>query len=133
MKTPQTIFYLDDDTDDLYFFKEIAESLGHEVSIFVNGTEMLRSLKKKLPDIIFLDIYMPVFDGDEILDIIKKSDEWKHIPVVMISGIYPKSNSSKYFSSGANYLMRKPVNFTELKSSLEEILKIDWENFQAFA
>ena len=130
MKMPQTIYYLDDDTDDLYFFKEIAESLGHTVSIFINGTEFLRSLRKKTPDIIFLDVYMPVFDGDEILDVIKKHDEWKHIPVVMISGIFPKSNAGKYIDSGANFLMKKPVNFTELKSSLEEILNIDWQNFQ---
>ena len=130
MKMPQTIYYLDDDTDDLYFFKEIAESLGHTVSIFINGTEFLRSLRKKKPDIIFLDVYMPVFDGDEILDVIKKHDQWKNIPVVMISGIFPKSNAGKYIDSGANFLMKKPVNFTELKSSLEEILNIDWQNFQ---
>ncbi len=129
MKTPQNIYYLDDDTDDLYFFKEIAESLGHEVNIFVNGTEMLRTLRKGgLPDIIFLDIYMPVFDGDAILDIIKQNDEWKHIPVVMISGLYPRSDSEKYFNSGANFVMKKPVNFTELKSSLEQVLNIDWRN-----
>lgn len=130
MKTSQTIFYLDDDTDDLYFFKEIAESLGHEVDIFINGTEMLRVLEKKTPDIIFLDVYMPVFDGDEILDVIKKNEAWNHIPVVMISGIFPKSNAGKYIDSGANFLMKKPVNFTELKTSLEDILGIDWKNFQ---
>ena len=134
MKTPQNIYYLDDDTDDLYFFKEIAESLGHEVNIFVNGTEMLRTLRKgELPDIIFLDIYMPVFDGDAILDIIKQNDDWKQIPIVMISGLYPRSDTEKYFNSGANFVMKKPVNFTELKSSLEQVLNIDWQNFNNIA
>lgn len=130
MKTPQNIYYLDDDADDLYFFKETAEAMGHTVTIFVSGYEMLRVLRKdKLPDIIFLDIYMPVFDGDEILDLIKKSDDWKHIPVVMISGLYPSSSMGKYIASGANYIMKKPVNFSELKSTLEQILNIDWDNF----
>lgn len=133
MKAPQIIYYLDDDTDDLYFFKEIAEALGHEVTIYVSGHEMLRTLSKgKLPDIIFLDIRMPVFNGEQILDVIKKSEEWQHIPVVMISGAYPKSAVRQYLDSGANYLMKKPSDIADLKSSLEQVLSIDWKNFQAY-
>ncbi len=135
MKASQLIYYLDDDIDDLYFFKEVADNLGHNVSIFVNGTEMLRALgsSQQLPDIIFLDIRMPVFNGEEILNVIKKSEEWRHIPVVMISGAYPKSLVKHYLESGANYLMKKPMDIADLKPSLEHVLNIDWNNFQAFA
>ena len=134
MKDPQSIYYLDDDPDDLYFFKEVAENLGHSVSIFINGNVMLKALEKgNLPDIIFLDIMMPVFNGEEILDIIKKSDVWKEIPVVMISGTYPKSLVKRYLESGANYLMKKPSNLGDLKISLEHVLSIDWNNFQAYS
>lgn len=134
MKTSQTIYYLDDDTDDLFFFKEVAESLGHEVTLYVNGHEMLRTLSKgKHPDIIFLDIRMPVYDGEQILDIIKKSEHSKQIPVVMISGAYPKSAVRKYLDSGANYLMKKPIDINDLRTSLEQVLRIDWSTFQAFA
>lgn len=134
MKAPQMIYYLDDDTDDLYFFKEIAETLGHQVTIYVSGHELLRTLGKgKLPDIIFLDIRMPVFNGEQILDVIKKSEDWNHIPVVMISGAYPKSAVRQYLDSGANYLMKKPGDIADLKSSLEQVLSIDWKNFQAYS
>jgi CheY-like chemotaxis protein len=131
MKAPKVIYYLDDDTDDLYFFKEVAETLGHNVSIFINGTEMLRTLGKELPDIIFLDIRMPVFNGEEILHVIKKTPQWNHIPVVMISGGYPKSMIRHYLESGANYLMKKP-DFSDMKPALEQVLGIDWKNFQAY-
>ena len=134
MKMPQTIYYLDDDTDDLYFFKEIAESLGHHVTLYINGNEMLKALGKgKLPDIIFLDIRMPVFNGEQILDIIKKTEAWTNIPIVMISGAYPKSAVRQYLDSGANYLMKKPVDLGDLKSSLEQVLRIDWDNFRAYS
>jgi CheY-like chemotaxis protein len=134
MKSPKKIYYLDDDADDLYFFKEIAEELGHSVSIFINGNIMLKALgKDKLPDVIFLDIRMPVFDGEQILDVIKKTELWTHIPVVMISGDYPKSAVSRYLESGANYLMKKPADIADLRSSLEQVLQIDWTNFQAYS
>jgi len=135
MKTQQTIFYLDDDTDDLYVFKEVAEALGHSVFLFINGNEMLRALGKKdqLPDIIFLDIRMPVFNGEEILHIIKKTENSKHIPVVMISGHNPKSLVRQYLESGANYLMKKPSSLSEFRPALEHVLGINWDKFQAYA
>ena len=134
MVTSQNIYYLDDDIDDLHFFKEAAESLGHSVSIFVNGKVMLETLGKKgpVPDIIFLDIHMPVFNGEEILHVLKKSDQWKHIPIVMISGAYPKKLVRQFLDAGANYLMKKP-SITELKAALEEVLSIDWKKFRAYS
>ena len=132
MKLRQLIYYLDDDVDDLFFFKEAAEALGHDVVTFVNGQEMLRTLSKApRPDIIFLDVRMPVFEGEEILHVIKKLEESKNIPVVMISGSYPKSVVQHYLDSGANYMMKKP-DFGDMKSALEYVLKIDWDNFHAY-
>lgn len=129
----QTIYYLDDDTDDLYTFKEVAETLGHSVSIFINGHKMLEALRKeKLPDIIFLDIRMPVFNGEEILMIIKKTEALKHIPVVMISGYSHKSLVNQYREAGASYMMAKPNGIADFRSSLALVLNIDWCNFQAF-
>ncbi|HEY0045560.1 MAG TPA: response regulator [Flavobacterium sp.] len=134
MKPAQKIFYLDDDLDDLYVFREVAEALGHTVTIFVNGNEMLRLLNSSaaIPDIIFLDIRMPVFNGEEILHIIKKNPALGEIPVVMISGFNPKSLVRTYLEAGANYLMKKPATVADLRTSLEQVLNIDWKTFQAF-
>ncbi len=133
MDASKLIYYLDDDTDDLHFFVEMGESLGHKVVPFVNGSLMLKAMgKTPLPDIIFLDILMPVFKGEEILEVIKKADSWKHIPVVMISGTYPKGMAGKYLQSGASYLMKKPSGI-EWRENLEHVLEIDWPNFRAYA
>lgn len=134
MENPRRLYYLDDDTDDLHFFKEAAESLGHHVEIFVNGTMMLKALKKgMLPDIIFLDIRMPVFDGEQILDILKKDEQCKHIPVVLISGAFSKSSVAHYLEAGASYIMKKASSLEDLNTSLVYVLGIDWGNFRAYA
>ena len=127
MKASQLIYYLDDDIDDLYLFKDVAEHMGHRVQIYINGNVMLHALEKKskLPDIIFLDIHMPVFNGEEILNVIKKAPNWKHIPVVMISAAYPKKLVKSYLEAGANYLMKKPPA-SEWQMALAKVLEIDW-------
>lgn len=134
MKTKQLIYYLDDDIDDLYFFKDIVEGQGHTASIFVNGNEMLKALSSSelVPDIIFLDIHMPVFNGEEILHVIRKTEEWRTIPIVMISGDYPKKLLAHYLDAGASYMMKKTL-LSELEANLVQVLNIDWKNFQAFS
>lgn len=134
MENPRRLYYLDDDTDDLHFFREAAESLGHNVEIFVNGTMMLKALKKEtLPDIIFLDIRMPVFDGEQILDLLKKDEHCKDIPVVLISGAFAKSSVAHYLEAGASYIMKKASNLEDLNASLAYVLGIDWRSFKAYA
>ncbi|HEY0091812.1 MAG TPA: response regulator, partial [Flavobacterium sp.] len=63
----------------------------------------------------------------------KKTEMWKHIPVVMISGYNSKSLVQQYLEAGANYLMKKPVVMSDFRPALEQVLNIDWKTFQAFA
>ena len=120
--TPKLLYYLDDDSDDLEFFKEAADNSGHHTMLFHNGHEMLLVLRTvtKKPDIIFLDIHMPILNGMEMLDVLKKSDEWKDIPVVMLSGAYPKKLVRHFLDVGANYLMKKSP---DLKNMLDEAIE----------
>jgi len=135
MDRAKLLFYVDDDTDDLFFFKDATADLGHNVVVFTDGHHMLEVLRKQdeKPDIIFLDLQMPILDGDEILNILKKSDEYKHIPVVMISGAFPKKLVRQLFEAGAGYLMKKPTRNAELKKTIEEIIGIDWNSYSISA
>jgi len=127
MKTRLSLFYLDDDLDDLLFFKNAAQELGHNVMTFTNGNDLLYALRQasKFPDMIFLDIHMPILNGEEMLNLIKKSDDYKHIPVIMISGAYPKKLIRQYTEVGANYLMKKPAG-NLLKAELQKVLATDF-------
>ncbi|WP_445452561.1 response regulator [Flavobacterium sp. 25HG05S-40] len=124
MEKQKTIYYLDDDLDDLGFFKEIAEELGHNVKVFTDGRKMLLVLEiqAEKPDVIFLDIHMPVLNGEEILNIIKKSDDVKHIPVVMVSGAYPKKLLQYCASMGISCLVKRH-NFQEFKQNIQEVMR----------
>lgn len=123
MKKKKTIYYLDDDHEDLDFFKEIAEELGHTVKVFSDGRKMLLVLEiqAEKPDAIFLDIHMPVLNGEEILAIIKKSEDIKEIPVVMVSGAYPKKLLQYCSDLGVKCLVKRH-NFQEFKQNIKEVM-----------
>ena len=124
MKKAKTIYYLDDDFDDLGFFKEITEELGHNVKVFSDGRKMLifLEIQEQMPDFIFLDIHMPVLNGQEILEIIKKTDYLKDIPVVMVSGAYPKKLLQYCADLGVTCMVKRH-NFQEFKQNIAEVLK----------
>ena len=127
------IFYLDDDLDDLIFFQSIAENMNHRVATFTDGYDMLQSLALhwKDVDIIFLDIHMPILNGEEILNLIRKSENYNNIPIVMISGAYPQKLARHFLRVGANFLMKK-TGVTDLRAALGEVLAIDFKTFHAF-
>lgn len=127
MKASLRIFYLDDDRDDLYFFRNAVDTLGHKVSTFSEGRAMLRTLAtaEEKPDIIFLDVHMPIVNGEEILNVIKKTEAFRHLPIVMISTAFPPKLVRQFIKSGASCVMKRPC-VAELKQAVHQILS---ENF----
>lgn len=122
MKESKLIFYLDKDNSDLYFTRKAINSLGHRVNTFLNGYHLLQALRNctEQPDLIFLDIDMPILNDEEILNVIKNSDYFKHIPIVIVSVAYPKKLVRHLVKNGANHLIKK-TRYAELKIALAPI------------
>jgi len=125
METSLSIFYLNNSHDDLAGFKDVAEELGNKVSVFKGGYEMLQALRNQtaIPDMIFWYTHMPIVNGEEVLEVLKKSREWKNIPVVIVSGAFPKKLVRHFFQMGANYLMKKHHN-PNYKSDIAQALQV---------
>ncbi len=58
---------------------------GYDVFGSADGREVLELVRQQMPDLIILDVYLPVIDGDEIAKLFKKDEKMKHIPVILIS------------------------------------------------
>ncbi len=129
-----TIFYADDDYDDLDFFKDVVESIGRKIDLFTHdhGEKILSALRNPppVPQIIFLDLNMPGKSGFEVLEEIKSSEELKDLPVVIFSTSNDPSNISRSMKMGANFYVTKPTSFDSLKRAVEYTLEIDWKNFR---
>jgi CheY-like chemotaxis protein len=123
----RTIYYLDIDNEDLYFFKHVIEALGHRISIYKDGYKMMQDLKQSetKPDILFLGSHMPILNGKELIVILKNSEKLKAIPVVIVSGVLPKKLLRHYRDSGVKHIMKR-TKVSDYKAAFEEVLEMNF-------
>ena len=127
MRRVKSILLVEDDLDDQEFFVEALSEIENTslCGIANNGQEALEKLNNNLiPDLIFMDINMPDMNGIECLSRIVQTDQFKDIPVIMLSTAIPEIG--KVRSLGARGFIEKPSDNRILKSHLEEMINIDY-------
>lgn len=121
------ILLADDDSDDRLFFKDAMEDINPTTLVsFVNdGSHLMYFLNLpgiRLPDILFLDLNMPVKNGMECLKEIRANTRFKDMVIV----IYSTSGSDHDMNESSNYeanaYIKKPNNFADLKASLAMVI-----------
>ena len=132
MDTKKNIHILlaDDDDDDRMFFRQaIAElNLGTNLTTVQNGQELMSYLhdpSAQLPDIIFLDLNMPVMGGLQSLSQIRNSKGLQDIAVVIYSTSTSEQDIEDCLTCGANIYLRKPTDFDELKALLYKAITVN--------
>lgn len=135
MKNKENIRILltDDDVDDREFFADAMTDihLNFPVEFCENGLELIHRLYDKnlgTPDIIFLDLNMPVMSGFESLKQIRDDAKFKDIPIIAIYSTSATEDGIKNtFGLGANAYIVKPTDFNDLKKLLKKVIEMDWE------
>ena len=114
--------------DDISEFKRLTKMfLSHEFDVesVENGLEALSLLSRGyLPDIIVTDLVMPVLDGFQFLKQLRKSGQYRDIPVIVLSGVDKSNEKVKILKMGANDYMVKPYNPAELIARIENQLSL---------
>ena len=124
------LWVVDDDRLDRELLVEALDVTGlpYQVQEFTNGQEVLNSLiacrSDDFPNFILLDLNMPVMDGRETLKHIKESEQFKVIPVFVLSTSNAKQDIYTSYQTGANLFFVKPVSFTELQNTLTSLLSL---------
>lgn len=133
-KLPYTIFYADDDQDDLDFFMEVTDDLGQDIAVVTHssGEEVLHALHNPPPQpvILFLDLNMPGLTGFDVLKELRSNRDFDKLPVVVFSTSSDRETINKSKELGANFYVSKSAHFPTLKKSIAHTLHIDWESFQ---
>ena len=124
MNSRQTIMIVDDTEMNIGILAEALQG-NYEVIVAINGLDAIELLKDQKPDLILLDIIMPVMDGYDVLKTIKKNPELKHIPVILLSAITDSGSKTKGFSLGAVDYVTKPFEIVEVKARVKTQLRLE--------
>jgi DNA-binding NtrC family response regulator len=112
---------VDDDLDVAELLKQLLEEDGHEVRLANNGEEGLRQLAMRLPDVVLLDIQMPILDGPGMAYRMFIRDlGMEQIPIVLSSGAAYASAIAEEI--GTPYRLGKPYGYDELSQIIQRAL-----------
>ncbi|HMT30155.1 MAG TPA: response regulator [Bacteroidia bacterium] len=134
-KRHHNLLLADDDIDDCIFFKDALDELALSVTLTTvnDGVQLmnyLSVLSGQLPDMLFLDLNMPLKSGFDCLLEIKQFDKYKKLPVIIFSTSLSMDVVELLYQKGAYYYIRKPGEYGKLKKIiLEAITHISHNKF----
>lgn len=124
------ILLVDDNDDDVFLTREAFATAGLRVNLehVDNGEKCLQYLRKQAPyedavtpDLILLDMHMPVMDGYEVLSEIVKDEKLQHMPVVILTTSYEAADIKKMYGLRCSSYITKPVNFESFVTAIGQL------------
>ncbi len=128
MSEKKKVLLVDDDPDFVEAVKVIVESGGYDVRVAYDGKEGLEAVAEEKPDLIVLDVMMPVMNGHECCAKLKSDEATAKIPIILLTAVADRVATSTYthrdmLESEAEDYMPKPVEPAELLELIKNWLK----------
>ena len=120
---PARILVVDDEPDCLSIIQCRLEWCHYEVITASNGAEGLQIAENENPDIVLLDTNMPVMDGHEMLERMRKHPILRDTPIIMVTALCEMHDIAAASAHGIADYVTKPVDFTSLLEKISNILR----------
>jgi len=108
------ILYVEDNEDNIYMLERRLKRSGFTVSIARDGADGVLKAGSELPDLILMDLSLPVLDGWEATRQIKANASTSHIPLIVLTANAMTGEREKAFAAGCDDFDTKPVEFERL-------------------
>jgi two-component system cell cycle response regulator DivK len=121
-KGGQTIMVVEDYDDTRILLRKVLETKGYRVLEAINGQEAVDVSKREQPDLILMDLDLPIIDGIAATQQIRQQADMNEVPIVAVTA-YPMSYTRvKAFAKGCNEYLPKPIDFAELEEILNRFV-----------
>jgi len=122
--TPPRVLVVEDEADIAGLIKHTLERSGDaSVEIVSRGDEALRSIAGRAPDLVILDLNLPVVSGDEVCRILRQRSETRLLPIIMLTARTSESDRVGGLDLGADDYMTKPFSLRELGARVRAVLR----------
>lgn len=116
------ILLVEDDPNLLDIYRDVLTDLGHRVSVAQNGQEALDRASLSTPDLILMDIQMPVMDGLEATARLKANPELDHVPIYALTNLQLPDEVQAALEAGCDGYFAKPADPQELAAEIAMVL-----------
>jgi CheY-like chemotaxis protein len=105
---------------------DLLQDAGFLVAAATNGLECLVLLDSFKPDLILMDVMMPVMDGNETTRQIRRTPGWGGVPIVAVTASASAEDERKSREAGANAFLAKPIDYDTLLRTIGKLLSLEW-------
>jgi two-component system, cell cycle response regulator DivK len=116
------ILYVEDNDDNIYMLKQRLERKGFEVLVARDGRAGVEAAREHMPDLILLDLGLPVLDGWEAARLLKQDERTRAIPIIALSAHAMAGDRAAALEVGCNDYGTKPVDFRQLLEKMAALL-----------
>lgn len=116
-----TILVADDNALSRELIRELLESSGHVILEAQNGREALELIRSRGPDLVFLDLQMPLQDGFSVIRELRNEDRFHELPVVAVTASAMMGDRERAIAAGFDSYIAKPIDLCKIEAQVEAL------------
>ena len=120
---PKRILIVDDEPSIIVPLQFLMQQNGYETTVAFSGEEAMETIVVKTPDLILLDIMLPIIDGFEVCQRVRENPQWNKIRIILLTAMGGDANVAKGMALGADAYITKPFSNAEVIEKVKELLK----------
>jgi DNA-binding response OmpR family regulator len=117
------ILIVEDEANLVRLLKTRLEVFGYQVLSAEDGAKAFEKAKAEKPDLILLDVLIPIFNGYEVCKMLKEEASTKGIPVIMVTAKTTMGDVDEGFRAGADDYVTKPYEWNQLQAKIKKLIK----------
>jgi DNA-binding response OmpR family regulator len=120
---PKKVLIVDDEPSIIVALQFLMEENGYNTLVAFSGEEAMEAVAKHHPDLILLDVMLPVVDGFEVCQRVRENPEWKDTRIVLLTALGSDANITKGLDLGADAYVTKPFSNADLVAKVKDLLE----------
>lgn len=115
------VLLADDNIDSCEMLSEYLQALGYQIMLAYNGKEAIQRVEEQPPNVILMDIQMPVMDGLEAIRHLKADPRFVNIPIIALTALAMRGDRERCLEAGADEYLSKPVNLKMMVNLIDSL------------